>query len=419
MRERFPGFYRPSDEQIDAFLNEGLICPDANILLTLYRVSEATRENVFSVFESLGERLWFPHQVVLEFQRNRRAVIREQEQVYDQLGKELQSFPGRLLGKVRRHHPRINRAEFETVVKSAVGEIESHLEELRALHPDPLESEDTLGADLVRDRLEQIVGERVGIALDQGDVERVGKDRYAKGAPPGYADAEKGGGRQYGDVAVWLELLAKAEQHDGPMVFVTDDAKEDWWLIDDGETIAPRHELVQEMRERSESDFWMYRFEPFLSIAAERLGISLGAAARAEVTDAQQSYVFEQLFGGQGHLQFPTPGGPPSGFPPSPARQRAFASLRSMVEIRDDSITLSLFDVGAFVGNRLTCTLSGPAGWIANAVVIPPGPTASVVFPADFGMGGVEEGPHQYEWLSNGPQDAGPGTVIAEGTFSV
>lgn len=105
----------------------------------------------------------------LSFQRNRRAVIREQEDVYGRLDKELASFPDRILGKVRQHHPRIDRDELKAVIDSAVTDISNHINTLRAAHPDPLTSTDVLGADVVRDRLEEIVGDRIGDEFDPSE----------------------------------------------------------------------------------------------------------------------------------------------------------------------------------------------------------------------------------------------------------
>ena len=40
MREKFPGYYRPTAEEFDELWRSALIVPDANVLLSLYRLSE-------------------------------------------------------------------------------------------------------------------------------------------------------------------------------------------------------------------------------------------------------------------------------------------------------------------------------------------------------------------------------------------
>jgi hypothetical protein len=443
MRARFPGYYRPTDEQFAEFFDDGLICPDTSVLLSLYRVSEATREDVFSVFRAIGDRLWLPHQVALEFQRNRQEVIREQTEVYGELENELERFQGQLMSKVRRHHPRIDRDELGKVADAATAKIKDHLNALREAQPDPLSSSDVLGADVVRDTLDDIAGDRIGEAMDRVELEREGKSRYPRRIPPGYKDADKGDARQYGDLAVWLELLGEASNRSGPTVFITEDAKEDWWLIDEGKTIAPRPELVQEMHEKAESGFWMYRFEPFLSAAAAHFDIELGATVRAEVTDAQQAYLTEGPFENWNRYPFPSPAGPVAGFP-MPASQGRFIfspdnpharpwsryanqeilqwqnQLPSAAEIGESSVRISLFDAGAFGGSHLICSVSGPTGWVGNADVVPSGELASVVFPADFeGVDSAGAGHYHYTWSSRAVPETDFRVVIAQGNFSI
>ena len=43
-----------------------------------------------------------------------------------------------------------------------------------------------------------------------------------------------------------LKLLERAKAEKKPLLFVTDDAKEDWWLIHEERTIGPRPELLRE-----------------------------------------------------------------------------------------------------------------------------------------------------------------------------
>jgi predicted nucleic-acid-binding protein len=57
-------------------LTEGLVVLDTNVLLNLYRYNAQTQTDLFAVLERLGERLWVPHQVLVEFWRNRESALR-------------------------------------------------------------------------------------------------------------------------------------------------------------------------------------------------------------------------------------------------------------------------------------------------------------------------------------------------------
>ena len=57
-------------------LTKSLVVLDANVFLDLYRYSEQTRRDLFAVMERLGDRLWVPRQVLVEFWRNRESRLR-------------------------------------------------------------------------------------------------------------------------------------------------------------------------------------------------------------------------------------------------------------------------------------------------------------------------------------------------------
>ena len=48
---------------------------DTNVLIKLYSYQPSTVQDFFSILEKLGNRIWLPHQVGLEFQ-NRRLDIK-------------------------------------------------------------------------------------------------------------------------------------------------------------------------------------------------------------------------------------------------------------------------------------------------------------------------------------------------------
>jgi hypothetical protein len=59
-------------------------------------------------------------------------------------------------------------------------------------------------------------------------------------------------------------LIDYARSQKKPMIFVTDDRKEDWWLHHHGKTIGPRPELIQEMYSKTGLHFYMYSTDEFL-----------------------------------------------------------------------------------------------------------------------------------------------------------
>jgi hypothetical protein len=112
-----------------------------------------------------------------------------------------------------------------------------------------------------------------------------GETRMAQGKPPGYEDKHKGGAEQFGDYIIWRQMLDFAKTSRQPMLFVTDDRKEDWWLKAKEKTIGPRPELVAEMNSDAGVAFYMYQPVQFMQYAAEQLKARVSAAALGEVRD--------------------------------------------------------------------------------------------------------------------------------------
>ena len=83
MREQFLGWYRRTPDQLAAMWDAALFVPDANILLHCLRHPENVRDQLLRLFGVLRDSLWMPHQVGLEFHRNRLDVEYGSRDAYD------------------------------------------------------------------------------------------------------------------------------------------------------------------------------------------------------------------------------------------------------------------------------------------------------------------------------------------------
>ncbi|MGW5266908.1 PIN-like domain-containing protein [Microbispora sp. NPDC004025] len=77
LRGAFPGYFRPSSNQLADFMTRGMIAFDTNALFDAYRLNGDARQEFLSALQLLGTRLWIPHRVGLEFMRGRLGVIHE------------------------------------------------------------------------------------------------------------------------------------------------------------------------------------------------------------------------------------------------------------------------------------------------------------------------------------------------------
>ena len=75
MKGLFPQYDHSNNVDFSETWRSALFVFDTNVLLNLYRYQESTREELLNVIEKLSDRIWLPHHVALEFQRNRLTVI--------------------------------------------------------------------------------------------------------------------------------------------------------------------------------------------------------------------------------------------------------------------------------------------------------------------------------------------------------
>jgi PIN like domain len=271
MRDKYPGWYPKSAAEASALWDNAIFVPDANVLLHCLRHPSEVREELLRLFDALKESLWIPYQVGLEFHRNRLDVELGAQDAYNILIKDQEATIEKARERLRqlRAHPTISVPKELAALDMFLADFRARMATSRASHP----TEDIAAAVI---RLTQLLDSRIG---DKGKPEQLaalkkeGDDRYAKKIPPGYKDAKKDVGEfdKYGDLIIWKDMIGKAKSDKRPIIFISDDAKEDWWWIHKGRKLGPRPELIEEFQAGSDQDFHIYEFGQFLRFAGERL----------------------------------------------------------------------------------------------------------------------------------------------------
>lgn len=290
MHAAFPSYYSPTSDEFKQAWATGVFALDANVLLNLYRYPRDVSLETLRVLNLAKDRLFVPHHAALEYQRNRLSVIAEQKGRYVEVRKVVEALVHDLAAEldklqVRERHPVIDP---DTLIKSVEPAAKSYLEELSKAE---LEQADVFDDDPIRNALDELLAGRVGPAPTQdwvNSVDKEGEARYLAQIPPGYLDASKdkatasrfgyGGvmyARQYGDLYVWKQVLDHAKKGTKSVVFITDDAKEDWyWHVHSQgpKRIGPRPELVDEFRrETGAALFHAYSSGQFLKNSTDYL----------------------------------------------------------------------------------------------------------------------------------------------------
>jgi hypothetical protein len=263
----FPGHFRPQKSDFDNHWNESIFIVDANVLLNLYRYSEATRKELEKSMEGVKDRIFIPHHAAKEFFKNRLSVTSGQSKEYTSVISSMNEIVKKISSKDR--HPFVEQSKLEQL-QSLTTEIIESLEEQKNVLLDKLTNDEIL------DFIEQIFNNNTGSAYEEtryDEIIKLGEQRYDAKVPPGYKDKNKDDDdplRKYGDLIVWLQTIDYANENNKSVVFITDDKKEDWWLEQAGKTIGPRPELIEEFKKETKQDFWMYSVSRFIQESAAR-----------------------------------------------------------------------------------------------------------------------------------------------------
>jgi hypothetical protein len=219
MKTRFPGYYRPTEEEFRGLWDNCLFVPDTNILLHLFRYGEKTRAQVLDTFERLKPRIWVPYRAA---HRRWREVDQSNRDAYDQLSDQIKA-QGRSLSSLFEKYTRhqiIDVKQEQNLIDDFITQFCNRLSESKARHP----AREVAEAIFIN--ISTLIGDAVGLrptAEEQEALLREGERRYESLTPPGYKDAKsKEGTDKYGDFFIWSEILEKAKKDQKPIVAITD-----------------------------------------------------------------------------------------------------------------------------------------------------------------------------------------------------
>ena len=263
MRTTFHQFFRPTKDEMDALLEQALICYDANVLLNVYRYSDETQNGLIEVFKTFAERTRLPHQVALEYARNRVKTIIDQVKLCQETEAAFKKVVHDYI-EPKNKQPFLSERAAEAL-KSVTDELQSKRKALECL----------ISEDHYADLLLALFEKRIGAPPDEKTLEQLheqAKERYEKKTPPGYSDLkDKKPPRAYGDYIAWRQLMDIATNDKKDIILVIDDTKEDWWLEMSGKTVGPRPELLEEFVRETGKRVWLFSSNSFL-IATNKAG---------------------------------------------------------------------------------------------------------------------------------------------------
>jgi len=285
MENTFKVEFYPTDKDIQDIWKDSLIVFDTCSILNLYRYSESTRKQYLSVMKQVKERLWLPYQVGQEYFKNRLTTIISIGLSYDEIIRKLDD-------QFKEVQKSINTGfKFhEDDLKSLIEEIEGGFTKIKEAVENSKKSRIpfTIKDDPVLKEINVIYKNRVGESYTSEQISAInkeGEERYKNGVPPGYCDRNKDDVKKnkFGDLILWKQIIDKSLKDKKNIIFITDDAKEDWWLTIHGRTISPRKELYSEFLEKTKQKILIYRPDIFMKYAKDKFNSRLDDDAINEI----------------------------------------------------------------------------------------------------------------------------------------
>lgn len=301
LKDEFRAYYSPTKDELNRLWSEAVLVFDTNALLNLFRYSASTRDEWIDLLKTEKDRLWLPHQVGLEFHRNRRLIASQEEKAFADVDRALDNAAQTVRASIDRlrRHPTSEADELSEVLERHLRKVRKKFKRARARHFEAVIEQEA--HDNTLEIISELYEGKVGKPYSTEDLEALykeGGERYSKSIPPGYMDAaDKPGVEKFGDLVLWRQILDYSRVSKRPLIFVTDDAKEDWWLKSGSRTLGPRPELVEEHFNASGERAHFYQPRAFLKFAKERgQKISDGALAEArKVSEVRARESLERL----------------------------------------------------------------------------------------------------------------------------
>ena len=261
MKSKFPGFYKAPLQNIKSLMQNAIIVLDTNVLLDIYRYSTETASQILSLMEDIKEHLWMPYQVAYEYHKDRNSeVLGGHISMYSNMLKSASELLNSLDDD--RKHPFLSQPEINALKKNLQDVVAS-------LEKGKKNCTDLILNDEYKERIAALYEGRLGEDYDETQRNKYiteAKERREKLIPPGYKDRRKAD-NSYGDYLIWRQMIDCAVQNKKPIIFISNDIKEDWIEKVCGLRIGPRTELIDEFYKLSGQFFYCYSLDQFVEIS--------------------------------------------------------------------------------------------------------------------------------------------------------
>lgn len=292
MRSGFIGFYHDYFIDKSQLLKDATIVVDTNVLLDIYRYSKETASQILNMMDNLKDKLWMPYQVAYEYHKDRNEkVLGGHIRTYTQLINKVEEWEKTF--NEERKHPFLGDEEFTQLMQ--------HLSNIRKILCGGRENRSQLILnDEYKNKIADFYEGKLGEDYTTEEKEKYNteaKSRYEKQIPPGYKDYKKPD-NEFGDYLIWKQMIDFAKNNHCPIIFVSNDIKEDWIEDVAGLKLGPRPELIDEFYKLTNQYFYCYSLKQFISIVNEKQQLVNESAQNEIAIYDEQRAIVEQIIDG-------------------------------------------------------------------------------------------------------------------------
>ena len=259
MKEKFPEFYI----DFEKLWKDAVFVFDTNVLLDILRMPKSERDSLIKIITELRKTntVWIPFQVGFEYHNHYKEVIKENDFKVNEAKTNIKKEFEKLKDDINKKY---NRGLVDIDTELIKNEIQKSIDSINKLFE---------AANSSKTDYDKLTDEIANLFSDIGDDynESDKKEKYGRAEkrikeciPPGFKDKDKDNGNETGDIFVWFQIIDYAKNNDRNIIFVTNDAKEDWFQKRGNITIMPRPELLKEFNDTTGKLIWIYSEDNFI-----------------------------------------------------------------------------------------------------------------------------------------------------------
>ncbi|MBP2132617.1 hypothetical protein J2128_000538 [Methanomicrobium sp. W14] len=271
METKFFEYYKYPDKRLDQIWDNCIFVFDTNVLLNFHVYNQQTVKEFLKDFKLKPDRFWIPYHVGKEYHNHLYCIILEQIVAYQDISSKLEESKQKVIDFCNKYskHPYLKLEKNIQKIESAYDSCLEALKKCEEENPSGVNETEVTGI------IKKFFSGRVGDKLSDDEIEKIEKEgeiRYSKKIPPGFEDNSKNENK-FGDLIIWNEIIKYSQEIQKPVIFITEDRKDDFWFNISGRTIGPAPSLLREFYEKTGQYYYQYRFDRFLEFYHEKYGV--------------------------------------------------------------------------------------------------------------------------------------------------